>query len=419
MIDFVYVNGWFDQYREKLGDRYYTFKIALNWLLQHPGKNIFETGSLRTPDSWGDGYSTYLFGQFISKYGGHLWTCDIDEQVIEIAKRETKEFSEQITYVCGDSIEFLRNFDDTINLLYLDSLDCPVEGDATDAQRQNLRELQAALPKLSSQAIILLDDNNFPNGGKTLLSKDYLLENGWLCLFDLQQSLWARRPTADPSAIKEVVRQHWAGRAATFDQAPNHGLHSAEQRTAWLARLRGWAGDRPLDALDVGCGTGFLALLLAELGHRVVGVDAADEMLDLARAKAEAAGLAIDLRRSDADGLPFAEASFDLVVERHVLWTLPDPVASLREWARVLRPGGRVVLIEGDWRSGDLAATAGDYQSIKDALPLYGGRPAADLAEIVGAAGLGPPIVEPLQDPVLWGETPTRERYALLAQKPA
>ena len=226
-------------------------------------------------------------------------------------------------------------------------------------------------------------------------------------------------PLSDPMAIKEIVRQHWAARAATFDQAPNHSLHSAEQRAAWLARILAWAGERPLNALDVGCGTGFLALLLAELGHRVAGVDAADEMLTLARAKAEASGLTIDLRRGDADRLPFADASFDLIVERHVIWTLPDPVASLREWSRALRPGGRLVLIEGDWRSGDIAATATDYQPIKDALPLYGGRPAAELAGFVSAAGLDMAAVEPLLDPVLWGETSARERYALLAEKQA
>ena len=193
MIDFLYVNGWFDRYKDKLAGRYYTLKMALNWLLQHDGKNIVETGSLRNPDTWpGDGASTYLFGEVISRYGGHLWTCDIEEQVIEIAREVTKEFSAHITYVRGDSIEFLRGFDRGIDLLYLDSLDCPPKGNATEAQRHNLRELQAALPKTSSQAVILLDDNDFPNGGKTLLSKDYLLNNGWICLFDLQQSLWTK-----------------------------------------------------------------------------------------------------------------------------------------------------------------------------------------------------------------------------------
>lgn len=222
----------------------------------------------------------------------------------------------------------------------------------------------------------------------------------------------------EPSAIKEVVRQHWGRRAATFDDAPEHSLRSEEQRAAWLALMRRWTGDTPLDVLDVGCGTGFLALLLAELSHRVTGVDAAEEMLNLARQKAERAGLTVDWRPADADSLPFADNTFDLVVERHVLWTLPDPVGTLREWSRVLRPGGQLVLVEGDWRqSSDASNCRTDYQAIKDALPLYGGRPASELAPIVTAAGLTAIVIDPLLEAVLWGEQPTRERYALRARK--
>src|SRR6266581_9269763 len=103
------------------------------------------------------------------------------------------------------------------------------------------------------------------------------------------------------SDVKETVRRHWAGRAATFDQAPNHGLHNGAQREAWLARIQAWAGRAPIEALDVGCGTGFLALQLAQLGHRVVGVDAAAEMLEQARAKAAQANLTVDFRRADAE----------------------------------------------------------------------------------------------------------------------
>ena len=235
--------------------------------------------------------------------------------------------------------------------------------------------------------------------------------------------------SSSPASIKNVVRRQWAGRAPTFDEAPNHGLHSDEQRAAWLARVRAWTarsgrddwaisnraaecGTRALDALDVGCGTGFLALLLAELGHRVTGVDAADEMLELARAKAAGAGATVDFRRADAEALPFPDASFDLVVERHVIWTLPAPAVALAEWARVLRPGGCLVLVEGDWRSSPNA----DYVPISDSLPLYGGRPADELAAFVAGHGFVDVEIEPLMDGVLWGSPPERERYALHAR---
>lgn len=225
--------------------------------------------------------------------------------------------------------------------------------------------------------------------------------------------------SVDPQVVKQTIRRHWAARAPDFDAAPNHGLHSSEQHDAWFARVRAWAGPSPLDALDVGCGTGFLALLLAEAGHRPVGVDNVDEMLALARAKASERGLPARFELGDADTLPFGDGSFDLVVERHVAWTLADPVAALREWRRVLRPGGRAVLVEGDWRErgGPASKLAEDYAPIRDALPLFGGSAAARLSGVAEQAGFAVEGVEPLMDAVLWGGPPTADRYALVVRR--
>lgn len=214
----------------------------------------------------------------------------------------------------------------------------------------------------------------------------------------------------DDRRVKEVVRQHWAGRAAEFDSGPTHGLLSDAQRSAWNQRVKSWGGDRPLDVLDVGCGTGFLALQFAALGHRASGVDVAEPMLALARAKAAEKRLSVRFDLADAEHLPYPDAVFDLVIERHVIWTLPAPEVALREWARVLRPGGRVVLIEGDWRSGSVNP---DYAGIVDALPLYGGRPASELRERMTAAGFVSVGIEPLMDAALWGGPVERERYAV------
>jgi ubiquinone/menaquinone biosynthesis C-methylase UbiE len=218
-----------------------------------------------------------------------------------------------------------------------------------------------------------------------------------------------------PAAVKEIVRQHWGQRAATFDDVPNHGLHSDEQSAAWLTRLEGWSSGATLDVLDVGCGTGFLALLLARQGHVVTGIDIASEMLDRAQAKPQSLGLAVDFQLLDADRLPFSDHSFDLVVERHVIWTMPEPTRALEEWSRVLRPGAHLVLVEGDWQSNGHS----DYASIRDALPLYGGRPSSELQQVVEKAGLVNVTSEPLTDAVLWGSEPERERYALHAWKPS
>jgi len=149
--------------------------------------------------------------------------------------------------------------------------------------------------------------------------------------------------------VKSLVRQHWDNRAPEFDNKPNHGIHSELQRQAWLDVLNRLAGPSPLRVLDLGCGTGFLTLLLAKLGHNVTGVVLAPEMLILARRKAAQARLNVELRLGDVEGLDDLDGTCDLIVARHLIWTLPNPAQAVREWLRVLKRGGRLALVEGEW----------------------------------------------------------------------
>src|SRR5882672_1166886 len=139
--------------------------------------------------------------------------------------------------------------------------------------------------------------------------------------------------------VKQNVAAHWGRRAAHFDADFGHSIHTTAERAAW-DRVFGLAlgGREGLQALDIGCGTGFLSLELAARGHSVTGIDFAVEMLTLAKEKAAGAGTAIRFEHADAENLPFDAASFDLVITRHVLWTLPHPEAAIGEWIRVLRP---------------------------------------------------------------------------------
>ncbi|MFD9863102.1 methyltransferase domain-containing protein [Streptomyces alboflavus] len=139
----------------------------------------------------------------------------------------------------------------------------------------------------------------------------------------------------------------WDARAAAFDDEPDHGLRDPSVRAAWADRLTAWLPDTPGDVLDVGCGTGSLALLAAEQGHRVTAVDLSPEMATRARAKLTAHDARVLV--GDAARPPVGDHRFDAILARHVLWTLPDPDAVLRHWHTLLRPGGRLVLIEGVW----------------------------------------------------------------------
>src|SRR5881275_3044692 len=129
---------------------------------------------------------------------------------------------------------------------------------------------------------------------------------------------------AQTDEVKQQVAAHWNRRAAGFDSDFGHSIRTEAERAAW-DRIVGLAvgGRAPLDALDAGCGTGFLSLELAGRGHRVTGIDFAPAMLAEARRKAAAQSLAVRFEEADAEQLPFPDASFDLVMSRHVLWTLP------------------------------------------------------------------------------------------------
>lgn len=89
-------------------------------------------------------------------------------------------------------------------------------------------------------------------------------------------------------------------------------------------------------ALDVGCGTGMFLSLLARKVKFIVGIDMSAEMLQIARKRAAGAALV----QADADHLPFAGESFDVIVSVTLLQNMPDPAFAVREFARVLRPGG-------------------------------------------------------------------------------
>jgi hypothetical protein len=191
--NFLEYHSWFDEkYERFLRGRYYTLRTALNLLIQRPLHTVVETGCTRLPNDSGSGYSTYIFGDFIAHYGGHLTTIDIEPDNIRRCKEITKEFEKDITYINSDSLIALGKFTRPIDLLYLDSMDIPEEGDATAGQEHNLKEFKVAESLLHEKSIILIDDNDMENGGKSRLTKKYLKDNGYRLLLNLAQSLWIK-----------------------------------------------------------------------------------------------------------------------------------------------------------------------------------------------------------------------------------
>jgi ubiquinone/menaquinone biosynthesis C-methylase UbiE/DNA-binding transcriptional ArsR family regulator len=107
-------------------------------------------------------------------------------------------------------------------------------------------------------------------------------------------------------------------------------------------------GKRPIHNLvDLGTGTGRMLQLLAPRASRTVGLDASHAMLSVARANLEKAGLPrIELRQGDIYAPPFPRDTFDLVVIHQVLHYLDDPARAIREAARLVAPGGRILVVD-------------------------------------------------------------------------
>jgi arsenite methyltransferase len=141
------------------------------------------------------------------------------------------------------------------------------------------------------------------------------------------------------------------------DVARLETLYMAPAIAAQRARTRAVLGVRPGErGLDVGCGPAFLACELArEAGWagRIVGIDESPEMLDAARARIAREGLGdrVEVRQGDASRLDLPTAGFDFVTAVQVYLYVADVESALAEAARVLRPGGRLAVLDTDWDS--------------------------------------------------------------------
>jgi demethylmenaquinone methyltransferase/2-methoxy-6-polyprenyl-1,4-benzoquinol methylase len=117
----------------------------------------------------------------------------------------------------------------------------------------------------------------------------------------------------------------------------------------WKRRLASMAGcGHGCRALDLACGTGDIAFLLARSGGQVIGLDLTLRMIQLARARAagESGAGSVRFVAGDMGVLPFAGGQFDLVTTGYGLRNVPDPAVAIAEIRRVLRPGGRVLSLD-------------------------------------------------------------------------
>jgi len=148
--------------------------------------------------------------------------------------------------------------------------------------------------------------------------------------------------------LRDEIKTYWSQRAPTFDLSPWHDVVCEEERLAWQALIIKHLGKGDgRRALDLASGTGIISLLMDDVGFQVTGMDWSENMLELARIKAQKQGRSINFMLGDAENTMEPDARFDVIINRHLVWTLVDPKAAFAEWFRVLKPGGRVLIIDG------------------------------------------------------------------------
>ena len=144
------------------------------------------------------------------------------------------------------------------------------------------------------------------------------------------------------------IRAMFGSIARGYDRANN--VLSGGVHHVWRRKLVRWSGAAPGDrVLDCATGTGDLAIAFARVvgdSGAVTGTDFSPEMLEPAPAKAERAGVKVEFRPADVTALPFADATFDVASISFGIRNVVDRVRGLREMARVVRPGGRVMVLE-------------------------------------------------------------------------
>lgn len=225
---------------------------------------------------------------------------------------------------------------------------------------------------------------------------------------------------ADPSEARlEEIRSFWDADAPTYDNSSSHRPRDRAVQAAWTAALARVLPPAPARVLDAGAGTGFLSMIAARLGHRVTALDLSAQMLEQLHRNASEEALDLEIVVGSAENPP---VGFDVIIERHLLWTLRRPDEALSAWRRAA-PEGRLVLFESLWgrvdpfeaaRSrvrvalkrarGQAADHHGSYSdSLRSSLPLGTGTPPAILVEMSERAGWRGPRLDRLRD-VEWAE---------------
>ncbi|WFP17067.1 class I SAM-dependent methyltransferase [Citricoccus muralis] len=159
------------------------------------------------------------------------------------------------------------------------------------------------------------------------------------------------------SSIQNDITRYWDQRAPLYHGYQQHPDRRDDDRRIWAEAFRAVLPEPPARVLDLGTGSGFLAWVLADLGHQVTGTDLSPSMLRLARGHiprprhelGPPQGTRPTFEYGDAVRPDAAECSIDVITSRYLLWTLCRPHEAISNWYRIVRPGGMLAMADASW----------------------------------------------------------------------
>lgn len=160
---------------------------------------------------------------------------------------------------------------------------------------------------------------------------------------------------------QDRITEFWSMVAPDYeDHAGNVEEYGSPGYDRWVKAVADILPDTPSDVVDLATGTGYMALIAAGLGHRVTGYDLSPQMVAIAERNAEERGLPVRFGIGDAVAPDLEAGSADVLMNRHLLWTLREPEVAMANWRRILRPGGLVLSVDGFWFADEGPKDEGD-----------------------------------------------------------
>ena len=250
-------------------------------------------------------------------------------------------------------------------------------------------------------------------------------------------------------SVRDEIREFWSERAATFDESVGHEIFSEAERAGWHKLIRKHLGEgKGRAALDLASGTGVISHLMHEMGFVVTGADWSEAMLEQARAKAKKRNADIRFIMRDAENTAEPRESYDVITNGHLVWTLVDAPAAFQEWFELLKPGGKLLIVDGNmgkksWvtrlrtmfggKPGHRNLAPGmseRLQRIREQVHFAGEMPAELVVEALLRAGFVEPVIDRRLNAIHWPqarkmsfwrglERLTQDRFAICVSKPS